>query len=383
MAEEIQEAVQIIRVAYDGIEIAMKVGSGGLSAMQKAIEFLRGLLDYEKSLGKTSMRKLLMRGGDLQVLQFRTEDMKKVEKLAKKYGILYSVLPNIDRKDGCSEIIFHTEAVPRVNMMLKKLNYGRIATFDDYLKNGDEKQLNKLMEFLRKQQGNEKVHTAENERVNQALDGLMEKVGLFAMEKQSVSVDQIKENFSIDNAQAENIVKQLETIGFLGKKGEDGMHKVMMDKEAFLNRVRGYQNLAERMKAVAASKNTNLSDVTISKTLITAENDHAVKTRVPGTWGENVRYVWLKKDNIMDIHSGKTMLTFLDTAKDYKLYDAENRVVETVKGDELYTHYDKVESAVRERYAKTQAKTPEKEQVQEKAPTGQKPATKSGAARAR
>ena len=29
MAEEIQEAVQIIRVAYDGIEIAMKVGRGG------------------------------------------------------------------------------------------------------------------------------------------------------------------------------------------------------------------------------------------------------------------------------------------------------------------------------------------------------------------
>lgn len=34
MAEEIQEAVQIIRVAYDGIEIAMKVGSGGIAAMQ-------------------------------------------------------------------------------------------------------------------------------------------------------------------------------------------------------------------------------------------------------------------------------------------------------------------------------------------------------------
>ena len=56
MAEEIQEAVQIIRVAYDGIEIAMKVGSGGLGAMQKAIDFLKGMLDYEKSLGKTSVR---------------------------------------------------------------------------------------------------------------------------------------------------------------------------------------------------------------------------------------------------------------------------------------------------------------------------------------
>ena len=84
MAEEIQEAVQIIRVAYDGIEIAMKVGSGGLGAMQKAIDFLKGMLDYEKSLGKPSMRKLLMKGGDLQVLQFETKDMKKVEKMA--YG---------------------------------------------------------------------------------------------------------------------------------------------------------------------------------------------------------------------------------------------------------------------------------------------------------
>ena len=100
MAEEIQEAVQIIRVAYDGIEIAMKVGSGGIAAMQKAIDFLKGMLDYEKSLGKTSMRKLLLKGGDLQVLQFKTEDMRKVERMAKKYGILYSVLPDCNKTDG-------------------------------------------------------------------------------------------------------------------------------------------------------------------------------------------------------------------------------------------------------------------------------------------
>ena len=110
------------------------------------------------------------------------------------------------------------------------------------------------------------------------------------------------------------------------------------------------------MRAVSASKNTNLCDVTISKKLIVSENDHAVKTRVPGTWEENARYVWIQKDNIMDIHNGKTMLTFLDGGKDYKLYDKENRVSETVKGEELYSHYDKVEAAVRERYEKIQTK---------------------------
>ena len=316
MAEEIQEAVQIIRVAYDGIEIAMKVGSGGIAAMQKAIDFLKGMLDYEKSLGKTSMRKLLLKGGDLQVLQFKTEDMRKVERMAKKYGILYSVLPDCNKTDGMSEVIFHTEAVPRVNMMIQKLKFGRIATFDDYLKNGDEKSLGKLMDFLRK--------------------------------------EQVKENFSINGEQAENVIKQLETIGVLGGRSEDGTHKVMMDKEAFTNRIRGYQSLADRMRAISASKNTNLSDVTISKKLIAEENDHAVKTRVPGTWGKDVRYVWLHKENVMDIHNGKTMLTFLDTSKDYKLYDEQNRVVTTKKGDELYTHYDKVESSVRERYEKVQ-----------------------------
>ena len=169
-------------------------------------------------------------------------------------------------------------------------------------------------------------------------------------------MDAVKENFSIDHSQAENVLKQLETIGVLGAKNEAGEHKVIMDKDAFLNRIRGYQNLAERMMAVSAFKNTNLSDVTISKTLIVQENDHAVKTRVPGTWGENARYVWLKKENIMDIHSGKTMLTFIDNSKNYKLYDEDNRVVETKRGDELYSHYDKVESSVREKYEKTQVK---------------------------
>lgn len=358
MAEEIQEAVQIIRVAYDGIEIAMKVGSGGIGMMQKAIDFLKGMLDYEKTMGKTSMRKLLQKGGDMQVLQFDTSDMKKVEKMAKKYGILYSVLPDLDRKDGKSEVIFHTEAVPRVNMMIQKLKYGRIATFDDYLKNGDEKQLGKLMEFLRGQkEGNDKIHTAESARASANLEGLIEKVGLFAMEKQSISVDAIKEKFSINSDEAENVIKQLETIGFIGAKDADGQHKVIMDKEAFLNRVRGYQELAERMRAVATSKNTDLSDVTISKTLIVEENDHAVKTRVPGTYGDNVRYVWINKENIMEIHNGKTMLTFIDSNKNYKLYDAENRVVETKSGDSLYSHYDKVENSVRERYAAVKADT--------------------------
>ena len=90
MAEEIQEAVQIIRVAYDGVEIAMKVGSGGINELKKVLEFFKSMIDYEKMLGKTSMKKLLTKGGDLQVMQFETKEMKKVK--TKTTMAVYTVL---------------------------------------------------------------------------------------------------------------------------------------------------------------------------------------------------------------------------------------------------------------------------------------------------
>ena len=44
--------------------------------------------------------------------------------------------------------------------------------------------------------------------------------------------------------------------------------------------------------------------------------------------------------------------------KDYKIYDKDNRIVEMMKGESLYSnHYDKVESSVRKRYEKSQVET--------------------------
>ena len=60
---EIADAVQIIRVSFEGMEIAMKVGSGSLRAMQNAAKFLYGMLGFEKQMGRTNMKKLLMRAG--------------------------------------------------------------------------------------------------------------------------------------------------------------------------------------------------------------------------------------------------------------------------------------------------------------------------------
>ena len=121
---------------------------------------------------------------------------------------------------------------------------------------------------------------------------------------------------------------------------------------------RGYRELVGRMQAAAVAQDKNFLDITITKKLIVEENDHAVKTRVPGTWGEEARYLWIGKEKIMEIHSGKTLLTFLIPDKEYKLYSADNKVVVTMRGNDLYDgYYDKVETEVRKRYEQAERKT--------------------------
>ena len=64
------------------------------------------------------------------------------------------------------------------------------------------------------------------------------------------------------------------------------------------------------------------------------------------------------------IHGGKTLLTFLDKDKEYKLYDESNHVVEKKKGDILQSsHYDSVEIGVRERQEKLRKDRERKEKM--------------------
>jgi hypothetical protein len=346
---DISDAVQIIRVGFEGMEIAMKVGSASIGTMQKTMKFIYGMLNFEKSMGKTSMKKLLMRGGDLQVLEFHKQDMKKVQKLAKKYGILYSVMPDLGR-EGKVEILFHSEATPRVNLLISKLKSDAISvkSMDKFLEESDDKELGAFDRFLKKEQsGKLDVHAGAN------LDGLIKKVGQYARDKKSISVDEIKNDLSIDRDMVTKALTELNKIGVVDKPDAAGQYKVIMDSDSIDARVNRFEELTNRMRTIAASKDTNLVDITIAKKMVVDENDHAIKTLIPGTYKTGAKYIWLDKSDIMDIYNGKTILSYLDRNKDYKIYAKDNRVLETVKGVSLFeSHYDPVASGIREHFEK-------------------------------
>lgn len=336
---EIADAVQIIRVTYDGIEIAMKMGSASIRSMQKALDLIVGMLEHEKAMGKTNLKGLLAKGGDIQVLSFADEDLRKFRKLAKKYGILYSEMPDAGRNDGLTEVMFHSEAAPRMRMMSQKLQDGRVFNMDEYLKSGNEAKLEQLLRYLENEKNGKsprKLHADET----------------------------VRADLQVGADEAKKVIGQLAKIGVLDRADEAGNYRVIMEREAFDRRISRYQELSSRMRQIAASKNTSLMDITITKKLVAEENERAVKTRVPGVYGQNEGYLWINKADIMEIHNGKTLLTYLDKNKEYKIYSADNRIIRTIKGEELYSgHYDRVEAAVRQRYKVTRqqpAKTTER-----------------------
>ena len=98
-----KDAAQIIRVTFEGTEILMKLGKANIDFVKGVCAVFINMLRQEKLAGKTSVKKLLKSGGDLQVYKFETKDLSLVKKLADQYGILYSVLPDLNKSDGMSD----------------------------------------------------------------------------------------------------------------------------------------------------------------------------------------------------------------------------------------------------------------------------------------
>jgi hypothetical protein len=182
---------------------------------------------------------------------------------------------------------------------------------------------------------------------------LIKKVGQYARDKKSISVDGIKNDLAIDKDMVAQALSELRKIGVVDKPDETGQYKVIMDSNSIDARLNRFQELTNRMRTIAASKDTNLVDITIAKKMVVAENDHAIKTLIPGTYKTGAKYIWIDKSDIMDIYNGKTILSYLDRKKEYKIYSKDDRVLETVKGAQLFeSHYDQVASGIREHFEK-------------------------------
>ena len=279
MSDEISQAIQIIRLEFDGLRFGMDITGGTVKQAKNLAVFIYALLTREKLQGKTSLKKMLSKDGSLQVLKIREEDMKKFKKLAKKYGILYSKLPDINKADGMTEVLFHTEATPRINTLIEKLGNGSIENLMDYVRNGKDVDFEKVVDYLKK----------------------------------------------------ENILK-------------DTPSEIKPERKEQLDKY------ADELKYNAMINDPSRVDITISRKLYEEENLTSIKTRVPNTYGDNVRYLWIDKSDVVSINGGKTFFAYLNKDKEYELVDRDGQIAEKLTGQNLQKqHYDNVDVNVKHR----------------------------------
>ena len=85
-------------------------------------------------------------------------------------------------------------------------------------------------------------------------------------------------------------------------------------------------------------------DITITKelnSLVIEENETAIKTRVPRTFGKNIKFLWIDKANLTEVHGGKSYRTHIDPDETYELFGEEDQLVKTIKGVDLIKYYDR------------------------------------------
>lgn len=345
---ELQDAAQIIRVTLEGTEIIMKLGKANIDFVKGVCGVFANMLNQEKLSGKTSVKQLLKSGGDLQVMKFKTEDMATVKKLADKYGILYSILPDLNKSDGMSEILFHSQAAPRIKSIMEQIQNARIESMDDYFNNAEPEEMEKMVKSAEK-----KPDALKEKEYKVVAEEILKNPG--------IKISSVRSRLDMSWMEIWPIIKHMEGHE-LAEIGKDGTVTMKMDREGFEELVETQrwqtwfgreqagqrsgaplsEEKAEALKLIQklSKENPKVNGITIDRKMVAEETEKSVKTRIPYQRDE---FIWLRKSEIAWINGDKTILANLEKEKNYQVVDAQNNPVRRTTGQKLYEQsYDPV-----------------------------------------
>lgn len=400
MSEEIGEITKVLEVSFKGMDFAMQATKEGLQVLTRIImitsQFAKNKFGkdarlqkkLQKESGKTKSDVLKLKGG-IQFAKVTKEVFEKMKKKSKKYGFQYALCPtfekdvvhlqilekdlksfqeflnNIEKKSCRTDE--QRECFHRENGFEDPIEYmkkSRMATCDDadfvqkmelcygpnWKENLPPKQeiesikKNQIHDALAQNIINEAMNSSENvvlefnaeSIVRQTADQVHIPVSsneYVWIEKKSIRYDSANEKFvAIINKDDELVVTDIDNLNKYDVKAEDikNNRRPVRIRDSVNNSVKNNM------------KYSNEVEITISKTLIKSENDEVYKTRIPGMYGDNVGYLLVNKDESIEVHDKKSILTKLDKEKIYPIYGKNNEIKQELTGRELYQNYDKV-----------------------------------------
>lgn len=298
---EIQDAVQILQLSIQGVEVCFRLRKELLKVLQKLIKFLSNMLFQEKLLGKTNMKQLLKQGVDLEACQIPENRMPEFKKLAKKYGILYTEVPG--GKNGMTDIIFRREDIARMNLLYERMGLGNVAPKDivDYVKDMPEERLHDIApdnpEVYPSQEIEDRTKKVETSKETYD-DRTMEKMQGFHSEMEDIAA-----NFQQNKMNREEFNQAVQNIQF----------QVLSNHPSY-----------EEIHVVTRNKE--------GKLLMVDETKEQIKVRIPY---EMDKFIWLNKKEAFLSGDREKITAFLRRDREYPIVDRNNQTVEVMKGRDL------------------------------------------------
>lgn len=118
-------ADQVVKMSLEGIELVARLSGSGAKNLAA---FLFAAMQGEKQTkGRARLEQMLRTDKELKVFSVNREQVERFTKLAKKYGVMYTVVHDKSDKDNMTDIIVRASDAPQVNRIIERLD---LATVD-------------------------------------------------------------------------------------------------------------------------------------------------------------------------------------------------------------------------------------------------------------
>lgn len=374
-------AGQVFKIGMEGMVVVVKIAGKG--AAHAAALLAAALSGKKKTKGKVMLRNMLRDSKGITLFTLKESDLKKFAKEAKAYNVRYCIVKDKKQdRDGNIDMFIRAEDAAVVNRIIER--FGLTAVKQDvYMEKAPEAQraegeayeggnyvygdvtisreVNSLVEEESETQiktrvpgtfgknvryvyfdkaGLREAHGGKSYKVHIEPEGSYELYDQAGAVAETVSGEELLMHYD----RHDNEVIPGNSKARTASEAQSGKSYSAWEDKANETGGNPSKEPDTGKKADAGQPDYVYGDITISRevnSLVEEESETQIKTRVPGTYGKNVRYVYFDKAGLEEANGGKSYKAHIEPEKKYELYNKAGAVAETVYGEELLTHYDR------------------------------------------
>ena len=144
-----ESAELLMKMMLNGSEVLIRLTGSG--AKNVAVLLYSVLREQNKTKGAERLSNMLRSGKKLRVYTFQDKDLEKFKEVAKKYGILYTVLKDKDHTGGVFDVLVRAEDEHKLARVIERFEFTHVDTASlraEILKEKEERAAERIFGLL-------------------------------------------------------------------------------------------------------------------------------------------------------------------------------------------------------------------------------------------